>query len=79
MESRFAAFDPDDFRAYSGTAFEILRAILRPYCKLLVMIAQSLEVLLSRTLGCRIKSRSPNESAVKVILLYFKLGVRCPK
>ena len=79
-EECLAAFDPGDFRAHQCVAvFEILPAILRPYCQLPVVIGQSLEVLLSRALGCRIKSPRPSESAVKVILRDFKIGVLCPE
>jgi hypothetical protein len=75
-----AAFDPGDFRAHQcGAVFEILLAILRPYGQLPVVIGQSLEVLLSRALGGRIKSPRPSESAVKVILRDFKVGVGCPE
>src|SRR3954447_17170522 len=75
-----AAFDPGDFRAHQCSAiFEIFGAVLRPDCKLPVVIGQRLEVLLSRALGRRFKSRSASESAVKVILRHFKEGVRCPE
>src|SRR3954447_1984230 len=38
----FAAFDPGDFRAYQcGTVFEIIGAVIGPYCKLPVIIGQS--------------------------------------
>src|ERR1700721_1037273 len=75
-----AAFDPRDFGAYQcGTVFEILGAVLRPYCKLPMGIVQSFEVCLSRALACRIKSAGPGESAVKVMLRRFKIVIAVGK
>ena len=38
-------------------------------------IGQSLDVLLSRACGCRVKSTGPGESAVKIKLRHFEVGV----
>src|ERR1700749_799748 len=68
-----AALDACYLRAYQrGAVFEIFRAILRPDFELSVGCRQSLEMLLSLVVPCRVAGRGPRKRAVKFVFRRFK-------
>ena len=70
----FAAFYSRDLRAHQCSAiFEILRAMLRPYFELPVVICQSLEMLLSLIGRCGIPVCCVRKRAIEAKLCCLEL------
>ena len=70
----YAAFDTCNLRTdQRGAVFEVLRAMLRPYFELPVVIRQSLEMLLSLVGRCRIPGCGVRECAIEARLCCLEL------